>query len=200
MHVFLIDGPRPGQSMVDRSDFVVKDVRVGLVAINALLEDRLIIDVQRQAGLIISTRSLEAARLNLKDIVSAVAVFVDPPADRVAREGRLEMLGPVASVREDATIVVMPTDQDVGGIWGHDEFHWPKSHHHVRHPGCAAQGGGEIAETALGLIRNARRQDRLILRRERRLLSKSPGLGLIMRRLRWKPEDRKSTRLNSSHQ
>ena len=82
----------------------------------------------------------------------------------------------------------MPADQDVGRIRRDDEFQRPKSHHHVRHSGRTAPGGGKVAETALGLIRNARRQDRLILGRERRLLSKSPGLGLIVRRLRRQPD------------
>src|SRR5258708_33169172 len=98
------------------------------------------------------------------------------------------MLGPVASIGKVPKIVVMPADQDVGGIRGHNEFHRPKSHHHVRHPGRAAQRGWEVAQAARGLIRDARRQDRLILRRARRLLSKSPWLGLIMGRLRWQPD------------
>src|SRR5258708_39417412 len=100
--------------MVDRGDLVVQDARIGLVAVDALLDDGLIVDVQRKPGLVESARPLEAARLDLERAVVAAAVLVDPAADRVAREGRLDVGGPVASIGEDATIVVMPTDQDIG--------------------------------------------------------------------------------------
>jgi hypothetical protein len=40
----------------------------------------------RQAGLVVSARSLEAAGLDLEHVVAAIAVLVDPLADRVAGE------------------------------------------------------------------------------------------------------------------
>src|ERR1700719_2516101 len=91
-HIFFIHGPRTRQSMIDRGDFVVKDIWIGLVAVDALLEDRLIVEVQRQAGFIVSAGSLEAARLDLEHVVSAISVLIDPFADRVARQGRLDLL------------------------------------------------------------------------------------------------------------
>ena len=42
VHVSFVHSPRLRQSMVDRCDFVMKDIRIGLVAVDALLEDRLI--------------------------------------------------------------------------------------------------------------------------------------------------------------
>ena len=101
--VFLVDGPRTRQSVVDRRDDIVKDFWIGLVAIDAFLENRLVIEVQGQTDFIVSARSLEAAGLDFEYVVDAVAVLVDPLADRVARECRVDLLGPVAPVGEDAT-------------------------------------------------------------------------------------------------
>src|SRR5258708_4642648 len=40
-HVFLVDGPRSRQGMVDHGNFVMKDVGIDLVAVEPLLEDGL---------------------------------------------------------------------------------------------------------------------------------------------------------------
>jgi hypothetical protein len=70
--------------MIDRGDLIMKDSGIGLVAIDALLEDRLIVEVERQAGLVVGAWALEATGLDFEDVVAAVAVGVDPAADRVA--------------------------------------------------------------------------------------------------------------------
>ena len=45
VHVSFVHSPGLRQSMVNRRDFVMKDIRFCLVAVDALLEDRLIVDV-----------------------------------------------------------------------------------------------------------------------------------------------------------
>src|SRR5262249_20671038 len=40
----LVHGPRPGQCVVDHRDLVMQEVRIGLVEVDALLEDRLVIE------------------------------------------------------------------------------------------------------------------------------------------------------------
>ena len=67
----LADRPRPRQSMI--SDFAMQDVPIGFVQINALLEDRLIVLMKRQAGGIVFPGFLEAARFNLQNVVVAIA-------------------------------------------------------------------------------------------------------------------------------
>src|SRR3984957_1453359 len=42
VHVFLVDRPRTRQGMIDRGDLVMQDARISRVAVDALLEDRLI--------------------------------------------------------------------------------------------------------------------------------------------------------------
>jgi hypothetical protein len=45
--------------MVDRCDLVVNNICIGLVAIDALSEDRLIVEMEGQAGFIVSARPLK---------------------------------------------------------------------------------------------------------------------------------------------
>ena len=120
----LVDAPGPRQGMVEHGDFVVKDVRIVLVEMEPLLEDRLIVEGQRQPARVVGARPLEgAARLDLKHVVAAVAVLVDPSADRIALIGRLEVLRPVASVGEDAADGVFAVaEQDIGGFRRDDVF------------------------------------------------------------------------------
>src|SRR6266436_5520339 len=58
-HVFLVDGPRLCQRVVDHRELVVKDFRTGLVEMKPLHEDRLIIEVEGQAGCVVGARTLE---------------------------------------------------------------------------------------------------------------------------------------------
>src|SRR5215813_10308594 len=81
--------PWPRQRVVDDGDLVAQDVAVALVEIDALLDHRLVVRVQRQAGCIIGAPALDLPSLDLERIELAVAVVVDPFADRIARIGRL---------------------------------------------------------------------------------------------------------------
>ena len=52
------DRPRPGQRVVDGRDLVVEDVRIGLVGVDPLLEDALIVEGQRNARGVVGPRAL----------------------------------------------------------------------------------------------------------------------------------------------
>src|SRR5437879_6169349 len=99
--------------MVDHSDLVMKNVRIGLVEIESLLEDRLIIGMHGQATSVEDAGTFEVARLDLQHVVAAITVLVDPFSDRVTLIRRLDIRGPVAPVSEDPPIVVDVADQDV---------------------------------------------------------------------------------------
>src|SRR4051812_24524152 len=49
-YVFLVDDPRTREGVVEHRDLVMKDFRIGLVAVDPFLEDGLIIEVERQTG------------------------------------------------------------------------------------------------------------------------------------------------------
>src|SRR5713101_5088168 len=76
------DRPGAGQRMVDRRDFGVKEVAVGLVEVDPFLDDSLVVLVQWEAISIECAGSLEGTGLNLKN--AAVAILIDPLADRIA--------------------------------------------------------------------------------------------------------------------
>src|SRR5262249_7969262 len=132
---------------------------------------------ERQSSCVIGTGTFEVPGFGLEHVVDAVAVFVDPLADGVASVGRNGPRRPVAPIREDAAKMVR-ADDDIGCFWSDDVFMRAKRHP-PRHAAGAAGGGGVISQAAVGLILHAVPQDLLILRRQRRLLAGSPGLGLI---------------------
>src|SRR5215510_16177590 len=113
--VGLVHGPRAGQGVVDDRDVVVQEIWVGLVEVDALLDDGLVVLVKRQARAVEGTRTLDVTRFDDENVVAAVAVLVAPLADGVAREGRRDLLRPVASVGENPALVVDMLDQDVRG-------------------------------------------------------------------------------------
>ncbi len=123
-------------------------------------------------------------RVSTSSTVAAVAVFIDPSADGITLEGRLDHLRPIAAVGEDAAQRVVVGDQDVGRVRRDDEFERPERDHHERHAGGNAAGVVDGGALPAGiLIGKARLEDLLIFRRERRLLPPSPRLGLVERRL-----------------
>src|SRR5262249_5909210 len=87
--VALVNGSRAREGVVDDGDDVVHDVRVGLVERDRLLDDGLIVLVQRDAAEFDRAWTLEVAGLDLERVEAAVAVGVRPLADRIAREARL---------------------------------------------------------------------------------------------------------------
>ncbi len=181
--------------MVDHGDLVVDHLGIGLVEVEALLENGLIVEVKRQAGGVVDARPLEAACFGLEHVIHAVAILVDPLSDRVTRIARVDFLGPVAAVGEDATR--LRADQNVGGVRGDDELQ-RSERHHVRHAGGHTAGAVEIVALAAGrLVGDAVLEHLLILRRERSFLAASPRLGLIERRL--PPGRAKTGRGNHGH-
>src|SRR6516165_2436571 len=104
--VVLGDGPGPRQGMVDGGDLVVQEIAVGLVEIDALLDHGLIVLVHGNAGAVEGARPFQAAGLDRQQVVAAIAILVDPLADRVARKHRLHLLRPIAAVGIDAAGVV----------------------------------------------------------------------------------------------
>jgi hypothetical protein len=59
--VFVLHRPGAGQGVIDHRDIVMKDIRVGLVEINLLLDDGLIVRMERRAAAVEGARALEAA-------------------------------------------------------------------------------------------------------------------------------------------
>src|SRR5262249_43435423 len=97
-----------------------------------------------------------------------------------ARVARLDLPGPRTAVGENAPIVVRAANENIRGLRRHDDFQGPRRHHHEGHAGGGTQRMvEENALTTAGLIGGAVFEDLLILRRQRRLLSASPWLGLI---------------------
>ncbi len=83
--------------MVDHGDFVVNNPGVGFVEIYPLLENGLIVEVERKAAGIVDARPLETARFDFRHV--AVAILIDPLSDRIARIAWLDKPGPVAAAR-----------------------------------------------------------------------------------------------------
>src|SRR6516225_1281676 len=81
------DRPRPRQRMVGHRDLVMQDVVVRRVEIDALLEYRLVVGMQRYAGLVEEARALEILGLDLENTVVAIALLVDPTPEGIARKG-----------------------------------------------------------------------------------------------------------------
>jgi len=98
------DGPGMRQGVVDGGDLVVQNVRIGLVLVDALLDDGLVVRMQRNAGAV-EVGDLSARGSHLQQIVAAVAVLVDPFAEGIALEHRLHVLASRA-VGVDAARVV----------------------------------------------------------------------------------------------
>src|SRR5437016_4864497 len=88
LHAAPFPGRGPGlrQRIVDRRRYDVKEIRIVLVLRNPLLDDAFIVRMQREAGIVVGARTLEAAALDFERVVAAGAAFIDPLADRVAIE------------------------------------------------------------------------------------------------------------------
>src|SRR5262249_34520895 len=115
-NITLVHRPWPREGVVHDGDFVVQDVRIALVEIDALLDNCLVVVMQRYAASLEGAWSLEIACLDLERVEAAVAIGVEPIADRIAHEARLVILWKIAPVRVDA-----PRHKDfeihVGDIW-----------------------------------------------------------------------------------
>ena len=87
---------------------------------------------------------------------------------------------PIASVGEDAAIVVDVLGQDVDAAAGDDELDLAVAVGHARHAGRLADPVAIPALPAGLLVRHIGLEDRLIFRRERRFLLRTPGLADVV--------------------
>lgn len=123
---------------------------------------------------------LKPQSLDLEHVVAAVAVDIDPFADGVAVEARQQLLRPIAAIGEDATRGRV-IGHVVGDLRGDDEFDREDRNHHARHAVWQAEAGRITRQAADGAVANLFKQ-RLIFRRQRRLLTEPRRLGRIPRR------------------
>src|SRR5215510_10922648 len=75
------NGPGTRQAIVDDRQVIMQKVRIGLVEINTLLEDGLVVAMERQAAGVVGARALEATGLDLQQVEAAITVGIDPFAD-----------------------------------------------------------------------------------------------------------------------
>src|SRR5256884_9959739 len=59
--------PRPRESVVDQRDLVVQEFWIGLVEVDALLDDRVVIGMDRHAGRVERARALEVAGVGAQE-------------------------------------------------------------------------------------------------------------------------------------
>src|SRR6266849_3781624 len=172
--------PRTGQCVVGHGDFVMKEVAVRLVEIDALSDDALAILVQRNAAAVEETRPFEMAGFGFEYIVTSIPVLIDPFANAIAGEGRLNDLGPLASVCENSSMtLVNMIDQDIGGFRQHSDLHRFIGLHHHRYAGREAGRGHHIAQSAAGAVGEGALECSLVFGREGRLLSSARRFGWI---------------------
>ncbi len=177
--------PRTDQCVVGHGDFVMKEVAVRLVEIDALPDDALAILVQRNAAAVEETRPFEIAGFGFEDIETSIPVVIDPFADAVAGEGRLNDLGPLASVCENSSMtLVNMIDQDVGGgLRQHGDLHRFIGLHHHRHAGREAGRRHHITQSAGGAVDEDALERSLVFGRKGRLLSSARRFGWVERGL-----------------
>src|SRR5579871_5589097 len=175
--VGLRDRPRPRQRVVDRGDLIVQEIRIVLVEINPLQDDRLVVRMQRQAAVLVSARPFEVAGFHFERVIAAIAVGIEPFADRVALIARL-LVWKLATVRVDAARHE-GFKEDVGDFGRDLEGNRESRAHDPRHVVVETMTVGVVALAAGRLVLDARFQDGLEFRRQRRLLAKTRRLGLV---------------------
>src|SRR5258706_3077548 len=176
--VVFVDRPRTRQGMVVDGDYVMQRVGVGLVDVEALRDDGLAVFMERDARRLVRARPFEAAGLDLKHVVAAVAILVHPLADGITIKSRLDFLGPRTPVRVDAARQRV-VEEDVGRLWRNEDFHREDDRHDARQAERHASGGRVVSLAAGRLVRQAGLENLLIFRRERRLLAAAERLRLI---------------------
>src|SRR5713101_316720 len=72
--------PRMRERMVDQRDFVMEDIPVGLIAINPLLDDGLIVLMQRKPGAVQGARTFETASLDGEHVITAPCMRTIKPS------------------------------------------------------------------------------------------------------------------------
>ena len=115
--------PGPRQGVVDHGDVVIERVAVGLVEIEPLLDDGLVILVEGHPRDFVGARTPQEPGLDFERGVLALTSLVDPPADRVARERSFGVGGPIAAVGIDPPIlIVVVAGQEVGRLPRDDDL------------------------------------------------------------------------------
>src|SRR5262249_40273758 len=127
---------RPGadERIVDGRYLVDQDVKIALVERDALPDDGLVVFMQRKAGGLEGARALEIAGFGLERVVAAIAIGIEPLADRVARERRLLIGREAAPVGIDAARHVI-LEIDISDLWQDHELGRPDDRHDARHAG-----------------------------------------------------------------
>jgi hypothetical protein len=93
--------PRAGQGVVDRHNPVMQQFRIGRIDVEAFLDDGLVVLMKWGAAVFVGARPLQASGFDLQHVVAAVAVLVDPVADRITKKAGFDLLRPTAAVSID---------------------------------------------------------------------------------------------------
>ena len=166
--------------MVDGGDVVVQQVLVGLVEIDALVDDGLVVLVGGRALVVEGARALDVAALDLQRIEAAIGVGIEPFADGVARESRLRAVRrPAASVRVDPARQVVG-EHHIGHIRRDGEFGRLVEGHDSGHAARDAADGRVVALAAGRLIGEARLVDHSVLGSQRGFLGAAGRLAWII--------------------
>src|SRR6202051_302803 len=84
----VLDGrPWPRQGIIHRGHFVVKQVRIGSIEIEALLDHALVVACGRHAALVPGAGPPQETGLDFERVVTAAPLGIDPVADGITREG-----------------------------------------------------------------------------------------------------------------
>ena len=113
--------PAPRERVIDHGDLVVQDLGIAPREADAFLDDGPVVGVERSAIGVVDVRAVDAARLGFERVVAAIAVRVDPPADRITERCAGKLARPGAAVGEDAAHLAQPLEDDVGGLRQDDE-------------------------------------------------------------------------------
>src|SRR5262245_55639558 len=156
----------------------MRDASVQFVNENLLLDDALIIEMQRHSAGVVSAGTSETTCLHFENVVAAIPVSVDPLADGVAKEGGYDLLRPRSPVREDATVVVDVICQNVGRLRRDDELHLTIPIGHPRHAWRPASIGH--VGRALSSFGSDGLKDGYVLRRQWSRNGATPRLALVI--------------------
>src|SRR5258708_2986818 len=146
--------PRPRQRMIIRCDLDAQEVGVGLVEEKTLLDDTRVVVVQEHPGKFVRSGPLQVAGFDLEHVIFAVAVLVDPLADRVPHIGGFFVCGKAAAVCVDTARHISFTI-DVGDRRQDDQFERPRPGHDAGHAGGDAAHARIVALAAARLVGDA---------------------------------------------
>jgi hypothetical protein len=85
----------------------MQHIAVGTIEIEPLLDDALIVPMQREAAVVVDAGAFKAASLNLERVVTTVSGRIEPSADGKPVEGGVETLRPIAPIGLDAPDIGM---------------------------------------------------------------------------------------------